>query len=47
MGVRLTGNGGQDRVAAYAEQRGDDADADAVHATKSEVAALPISPSNP
>ena len=33
----LTGNGGQDRVAAYAEQRGDDVDAAAVHATKSEV----------
>lgn len=33
----LTGNGGQDRVAAYAEQRGDDVDAAAVHATKSEI----------
>jgi HAD superfamily hydrolase (TIGR01509 family) len=33
----LTGNGGQDRVAAYAEQRGEDVDAAAVHATKSEI----------
>lgn len=33
----LTGSGGQDRVAAYAQQRGDDVDAAAVHATKSQV----------
>jgi HAD superfamily hydrolase (TIGR01509 family) len=33
----LIGNGGQDRVAAYAEQRGEDVDAAAVHATKSEI----------
>lgn len=33
----LTGNGGQDRVAAYAAERGDDVDAAAVHATKSEL----------
>jgi HAD superfamily hydrolase (TIGR01509 family) len=32
----LTGNGGADRVRAYAEQRGESVDADAVHAAKSE-----------
>jgi HAD superfamily hydrolase (TIGR01509 family) len=31
----LTGNGGADRVAAYAEQRGEQVDSDAVHQTKS------------
>ena len=31
----LTGNGGRDRIASYAEERGEDVDADAVHATKS------------
>lgn len=30
-------NGGQDRVAAYAEARGEDVDAAAVHSTKSEI----------
>ena len=33
----LGSNGGQDRVAAYAEARGEEVDAAAVHATKSEV----------
>lgn len=33
----LTSNGGKDRVAAFAEQRGEDVDAEAVHATKSEI----------
>ncbi len=33
----LTGNGGRDRVADYARERGQDVDADAVHATKSEL----------
>lgn len=33
----LGSNGGQDRVAAYAEMRGEDVDAAAVHATKSEI----------
>ncbi|MCH1865764.1 HAD family phosphatase [Nocardioides sp. CFH 31398] len=32
----LTGNGGADRVRAYAEQRGEQVDADAIHAAKSE-----------
>lgn len=31
----LTGSGGRDRIAAFAKERGDDVDADAVHATKS------------
>ncbi|QWC86069.1 HAD-IA family hydrolase [Nocardioidaceae bacterium] len=31
----LTSNGGRDRIAAYAEDRGESVDADAVHATKS------------
>lgn len=33
----LDSNGGRDRVAAYAEARGEDVDADAVHATKSRI----------
>jgi HAD superfamily hydrolase (TIGR01509 family) len=33
----LTGNGGRDRVAAYAAERGEQVDADAVHATKSRI----------
>ena len=33
----LGSNGGKDRVATYAEMRGEDVDADAVHATKSEI----------
>ena len=33
----LRGNGGADRIAGYAEQRGQDVDAAAVHATKSEL----------
>ena len=33
----LTGNGGADRIAAYAEQRGDEVDVAAVHRTKSEI----------
>lgn len=33
----LDSNGGRDRVAAYAEARGEDVDADAVHATKSKI----------
>jgi HAD superfamily hydrolase (TIGR01509 family) len=33
----LGSNGGRDRVAAYAESRGQDVDADAVHATKSRI----------
>jgi HAD superfamily hydrolase (TIGR01509 family) len=33
----LRSNGGADRVAAYAEQRGEQVDAAAVHATKSEI----------
>lgn len=33
----LTGNGGRDRVAAYARSRGEDVDADAVHASKSQI----------
>lgn len=32
---RLTKAGGRDRIAAYAEERGEQVDADAVHATKS------------
>ena len=33
----LGSNGGRDRVAAYADDRGEDVDADAVHATKSRI----------
>jgi len=33
----LDSNGGRDRVAAYAAERGEDVDADAVHATKSRI----------
>lgn len=33
----LESNGGRDRVAAYAADRGEDVDADAVHATKSRI----------
>lgn len=33
----LGSNGGRDRVAAYAAERGEDVDADAVHATKSRI----------
>lgn len=33
----LQGNGGKDRVADYARERGEDVDAQAVHATKSEL----------
>lgn len=33
----LSGNGGATRIAEYAAQRGEDVDADAVHATKSEI----------
>ncbi|WP_134765836.1 HAD-IA family hydrolase [Nocardioides sp. 1609] len=33
----LASSGGRDRVAAYAEERGEDVDADAVHATKSRI----------
>lgn len=33
----LDSNGGRDRVAAYADDRGEDVDADAVHATKSRI----------
>ncbi|RLV48504.1 HAD family hydrolase [Nocardioides mangrovicus] len=33
----LTGNGGADRIAAYARQRGEQVDAAAVHQTKSEI----------
>ncbi len=33
----LQGNGGKDRVADYARERGEDVDAEAVHATKSEL----------
>ena len=33
----LDSNGGRDRVAAYAADRGEDVDADAVHATKSRI----------
>src|ERR1700733_15185331 len=33
----LVSNGGAQRIADYAEARGDDVDADAVHATKSQI----------
>jgi len=35
--ARLAGNGGQDRITAYAEERGEQVDAAAVHATKSRI----------
>jgi HAD superfamily hydrolase (TIGR01509 family) len=33
----LTGNGGADRIAAYAAERGEEVDAEAIHRTKSEL----------